>query len=171
MSLTLNPSLSIPGELRTTQPENYKNAATIEWPSGAHSQPLAIWTGYSEAAVFRDGGHVATATEFVRFLVGEGWLAHWLDFTGDRFLPPMPALLNQPFWLDPRDPHRMVSAMQSVTRPHTHTYAAVSGEWRHQVVEAEGVWPKAMQRVVVDGLSPEQAVDEAVARIKQILSE
>ncbi len=28
-----------------------------------------------------------------------------------------------------------------------------------------------IQRVVTDGLTPEQAVDEAIARIKQILSE
>jgi hypothetical protein len=35
--------------------------------------------------VFRSGGHEATATAFVRFLVGEGWLAHWLDFAEDRY--------------------------------------------------------------------------------------
>ena len=108
----------------------------------------------------------------MRFLVGEGWLAHWLDFAGDRFLPPMPALLEQPFWLDPGDPHRMAAAMQFLTRPRDYwTYAAVSGEWRHRRVTAEHVWPKAIHRVVADGLSPEQAVDEAIARIHQILSE
>ena len=90
---------------------------------------------------------------------------------GDHFLPPMPALLEAPFWLDPGDPHRMASVMQFLTRPHDYSYAAASGEWRHQTVEAEGVWQDAVHRVVVDGLSPEQAVDEAIARIHQILSE
>jgi len=52
-----------------------------------------------------------------------------------------------------------------------YSYAAASGEWRHQLVEAEGVWSKAAHRVVADGLSPEQAVDEAIARVHQILSE
>jgi hypothetical protein len=33
------------------------------------------------------------------------------------------------------------------------------------------VWPKAIHRVVVDDLTPEQAADEAIARIKQLLSE
>jgi hypothetical protein len=33
------------------------------------------------------------------------------------------------------------------------------------------VWANAVHRVVADGISPEQAVDEAIARIKQILSE
>jgi multiple sugar transport system substrate-binding protein len=32
-------------------------------------------------------------------------------------------------------------------------------------------WPEAVHRVVADGISPEQAVDEAITRIKQTLSE
>jgi hypothetical protein len=38
-------------------------------------------------------------------------------------------------------------------------------------VDQEGVWPKAIRRVVTESISPEQAVDGAIARIKQILSE
>ena len=34
------------------------------------------------AVVFKDGRNVDTAKEFVRFLVAEGWLAHYLDFSG-----------------------------------------------------------------------------------------
>jgi multiple sugar transport system substrate-binding protein len=33
------------------------------------------------------------------------------------------------------------------------------------------VWAKAVHRVVADGISPEQAVDEAITRIKEILGE
>jgi multiple sugar transport system substrate-binding protein len=103
--MTVNNSLSIPNALKATRPEDYyKNAVTLGWPDDAHGQPLAVWTGLNQAAVFRAGGHEEEAKEFVRFLVGEGWLAHWLDFTADRWLPPMPALLQQPFWLDPGDP-------------------------------------------------------------------
>jgi multiple sugar transport system substrate-binding protein len=170
--LTVNNTLSIPGELRAARAEDYyKNTATIGWPNGTNGQPLAIMTQSSQLAVFKAGGHEAAAKEFVRFLVGEGWLSHWLDFAGDRLLPPMPALAEQPFWLDPGDPHRIASAMQFLNRPRSYSYAAASGEWRHQLVDAEGVWPKAVHRVVIDGLSPEQAADEAIARVKQLLSE
>jgi multiple sugar transport system substrate-binding protein len=169
--MTLNPSLSIPGGLRAARPEDYyKNTVTLGWPGGIDGQPLAIVTLSSHAVVFRGGGHEATALEFVRFLVGDGWLAHWLDFTGDDFLPPMPALLMAPFSLDPGDPHRIASAIQFATQPRAYSYAAVSGEWRHQLVLAEGVWRNAVHRIVADGLSPQQAVDEAIARVKQLLS-
>jgi hypothetical protein len=36
---------------------------------------------------------------------------------------------------------------------------------------AKVVWAEAAHRIVTENVSPEQAVDEAVARIKQILDE
>jgi multiple sugar transport system substrate-binding protein len=167
--MTPNQTLSIPNALKASRPEDYyENAATIDWPAGVYGQPLAIETFGNRAAVFREGEHVATAKEFVRFLVGEGWLAHYLNFSGERMLPPLPKLLEQPFWLDPGDPHRMRSAMQLLTQPRSYDYVAVTGDWRHS---AYSVWPEAVQRVAADGISPEQAVDEAIARIKEILAE
>ena len=50
-------------------------------------------------------------------------------------------------------------------------HAQASGDWRHDRVWQEWIWAKAIHRVAADGISPEQAVDEAIARIKQILSE
>jgi hypothetical protein len=50
------------------------------------------------AVVFKTGGNPALAGDFVRFLAEEGWLAHWLTFAGDRWLPPMRKLTEQPFW-------------------------------------------------------------------------
>jgi multiple sugar transport system substrate-binding protein len=38
-------------------------------------------------------------------------------------------------------------------------------------VWVEGLWGKAVYRAAAEGVSPEQAVDEAVARIKQILDQ
>ena len=80
------------------------------------------------AAVFKDGGNVATAKEFVRFLVAEGWLMHYLNFSGERMLPSIPALLDQPFWLDPSDRHHMAAVMQAQSRPLAHNYTAASGD-------------------------------------------
>jgi hypothetical protein len=45
----------------------------------------------------------------------------------------------------------------------------VSGDWRHD--EATFAWPEAVHRVAAEGISPEQAVDEAIARIKEILAQ
>jgi multiple sugar transport system substrate-binding protein len=50
-------------------------------------------------------------------------------------------------------------------------YFVVSGNWRYSQIAQQPVWGNAVHRVAADGISPEQAVDEAIARIKEILSE
>jgi multiple sugar transport system substrate-binding protein len=168
--MTPNQTLSTVNPLKRERPDDYyHNAVTIDWPKGAYGQPLVIETSVSRAAVFKDGEHVLTAKEFVRFLVGEGWLAHYLDFAGERILPPLPKLLDAPFWLDPGDPHRMRSAIQLLSQPRSYDYVAVSGDWRH--TSRWKVWREVVHRVAADGVSPEQAVDEAIARVKQILGD
>ncbi len=171
--MTANPTLSIPAALRTARPDDYhRNAATIDWPDGAHGQPLVIDGGLTLAVVFKAGRNPALAADFVRFLAEDGWLAHWLTFAGDHWLPPMRRLVEQPFWLDPADPHRMHAAVQILTRPHHYNGLGVrDNEVRSSGIWEEEIWGKAVHRVVTEGLSPEQAVDEAIVRIKQILRE
>jgi multiple sugar transport system substrate-binding protein len=172
--MTANATLSIPAALKRERPDDYYgNAATIDWPDGANGQPLVIYGFINRAMVFKAGGNPALARDFVRFLVEEGWLAHWLDFAGDQFMPPMRKLVEQPFWLDPSDPHRMRAAMQLLSRPHYDDATLGVRDYERQSprIFEENVWGKAVQRVVTDGLTPEQAVDEAIARIKQILAE
>jgi multiple sugar transport system substrate-binding protein len=125
----------------------------------------------TRGAVFAAGGHVPAAKEFVRFLLGEGWLAHWLSFAGDRMLPPMTKLIDSPFWLDPSDRHRMRSAMQVLARPRYEAFLVANRDWRLTRVFQDHVWEEAVHRVAAEDITPEQAVDEAIARIKQTLSE
>jgi multiple sugar transport system substrate-binding protein len=170
--MTANTSLSIPNALKPDRSDDYyKNAATIDWPNAASGQPLVIVGYVLHGVVFKAAGSPALAEDFVRFLAEEGWLAHWLDFAGERYLPPMRKLVEQPFWLDPSDPHRMRAAIQIMTQPHLINTGVRDHEWQSSQILQENVWGKAVHRVAAEGVSPEQAVDEAIARIKQILSE
>jgi multiple sugar transport system substrate-binding protein len=168
-----NPSLSIPNMLREERPEDYsRNSATIEWPRNTFGGSLVMTGAASRAVVFKEGGNPAIAKQFVRFLVEDGWLAHWLDFSRDRLLPPMRRLIDQPFWLDPSDPHRMRSAMQTLSQPHSYRWWGIrrDHERRFDLAEPQ-IMAAAVHRVAAEGWSAEQAVDEAITRIKQILNE
>jgi multiple sugar transport system substrate-binding protein len=172
--MTINPTLSIPGALRPARPEDYyRNAITIGWPKDAFGRPEHIDGGYYQAVVFKDGGHTAAAREFVCFLIEDGWLATYLTNTGDRLLPPSKKMLNQPFWLDPLDPHRLQSAVQAMSQPHVWRYYGLNREQGVRLGREGQLWSfsTAVQRIVADGLTPEQAADKAIARIKQLLSE
>jgi hypothetical protein len=71
----------------------------------------------------------------------------------------------------------MRSAIQLLSQPRSYDYVAASGRWQHAKSlpwSEEGggdPWPEAVHGVVAEGISPEQAVDEAIARIEQMLSE
>jgi multiple sugar transport system substrate-binding protein len=153
--MTANPTLSIPAALRTARPDDYyRNAATIDWPRAANGEALVIEGRVDRAVVFEDGGHGATAKQFARFLAEWG-LAHWATSMGDQYMPPMRTLVEQPFWLDPQDPHRMRAAMQILAQPHAQTSNGVRGnEWRSGRIWEENVWGKAVHRVAADGISP-----------------
>jgi multiple sugar transport system substrate-binding protein len=173
--MTPNVTLYIANALKTLRPDDYyRNVASIEWPTDdAFGQPLAIEGGIVRAAVFDNERNVAVAKDFVRFLVEDGWLAHNLDFSLESYVPPMTKLLDQPFWLDPSDPHRMAAAIQVLTRPFGNIFdQATVANWELQQIDDPGnVWHTAVHRVAAEGISPERAVDEAIARIKQILRE
>jgi multiple sugar transport system substrate-binding protein len=170
--MTANMSLSIVNALKRERPDDYyKNTATIEWPLSPAGKPFRIPGFVFSAVVFKNGGNVATAKEFVRFLVTEGWLMHYLNFSGERMLPSIPALLDQPFWLDPKDRHHMAAVMQAESHPLAQKYAVASGDLRHDQIYNERVWAKAIHRIVTENVAPAQAVDEAIARIKEILRE
>ena len=124
------------------------------------------------AVVFKDGGHVDAAKEFVRFLVAEGWLAHYLDFAGERLHAAdaeaaRAAVLARP---ERPAPHGRGDADRDAAARNTSTSRSrVTGATTWSGRSRSG--PKAIHRVAAEGISPEQAVDEAIARIKQILSE
>jgi multiple sugar transport system substrate-binding protein len=170
--MTPNFSLSIPAALKRERPDDYeRNAATIDWPQATGGEPLVIVGRVYRAVAFKAGRDPVLSRTFVRFLAEEGWLAHWLTFMGDQFMPPMRKLLEQPFWLDSSDPHRMRAAIQIMTEPHLMDMDVRDHEWRSGAIWGENVWGKAVHRVVADGITPEQAVDEAIVRIKEILGE
>ena len=126
-------------------------AALLMLPLGARGADLVVWW---------EKGYYPQEDEAVREII-----AAFEQASGNS------KLLEQPFWLDASDPHRMAAVMQVASRPLVHNYAVASGNWRHDIVEQEYLWQKAIHRVVTEGISPEQAVDEAIVRIKQILSE
>jgi multiple sugar transport system substrate-binding protein len=170
--MTANESLSITAALRTARPDDYhRNVATIEWPNAVNGEPLVL-VGYAyRGVVFKAGQNPALAGRFVSFLAEEGWLAHWLTFTGDMMIPPMRKLVEQPFWVDTSDPHRMRAAIQVMTQPHFMNTEVRDNERRSGPIWGENVWGNAVHSVIADGISPEQAVDGAIARIKEILAE
>lgn len=169
VAMTINSTLSITNALRPERADDYyENTTTITWPKGPGGEPYGIETGFIRAVIFKDAEHADAAKDFLRFLLSEGRLGGYIEASLGRGLPTMPALLETPYWQDPKDPHRTAAASQ-LGQPVAPIYANLN--LKYGQVEEEAVWETAVHRIAAEGLTPEQATDEAIARIKQILAE
>jgi hypothetical protein len=66
----------------------------------------------------------------------------------------------------------MRAAIQLLTKPRSYDYAAASGDWRYAKSlpwseKGGDPWPEAVHRVAAEGVTPEQAVDEAIAQVSE----
>ena len=172
--MTPNTTLSIPAALRTARPDDYyENAATIDWPNGANGQPLVI-DGGVELARRLQGGQKSCARRRLRALPGRGRLARPLARLRRRPLAaadaqagraavlagperPAPHARGHPD-ADPAAPVQPLGVRDNEVRVAAGYSRSTSGATPCTASSTEGI-------------SPEQAVDEAIARIKQILSE
>ena len=133
--MTPNETLSIPNALKRERPEDYyKNTATIEWPLGPHGEPFPIIGVVVPAVVFKDGGNVATAKEFVRFLVAEGWLCTISTSPASACCRRCRSCSTSRSGSTRATRTAWPRRCRSRSRPLHYNYAAASGNWRHDLV-------------------------------------
>ena len=116
------------------------------------------------AVVFADGKNKKRGKEFMAFMMKDENLRPFVEGSVGRWFPTTVEAAKAPFWTG-EDPHRKIVYKQYTdgTVPFQFVY-----NYKFTTVNAENVWAKAVNRVVQDKISPEQAVDEMIARIKQI---
>jgi multiple sugar transport system substrate-binding protein len=171
--LVVNTSLSIPAALRATRPEDYyKATATIGWPAGPDGRIYPLLFIVVEGVVFTGARNVEEGKDFLRFILEQKRLGAWLEGAQGRYLPTMFELVGSPFWMDPADQHRRSAVEELVgpTMPNLGPVRASLPLWWDQAAR-QRLFGGAVQRIAVDGLTPEQAADELIARLKQLQSE
>jgi len=168
--MTTNPSLSIPAALHD-QPEVYnKELATQMPPLGVDGEPMTSLVAVKSAVIPEGAKHAELAKKFLSFLIQPKVLDHYLKASQGRWLPVMPVnIKNDPYWTDKSDPHIPVATQQEVlgaTAPWPQMFNPAYAR-----VNAKEVWGRAVGNVLVHGMKPAEAVDQAIAQIKKIFSE
>ena len=86
-----------------------------------------------------------------------------------RWVTTAPAMVKEdPWWLDPSDPHRAPYVNQTLLGPTIPVYNAYNPAWGR--VGAEQLWGQAFAAVVKDGATPEAAIDGAFKRAEAIFA-
>jgi multiple sugar transport system substrate-binding protein len=139
---------------------------SMEWPDKPDGRPIEYVASIKTAVIFKKSKNKEAAKEFMRFFLRPENLGPQLEGALARWFPVDTRLIDTPYWQDQSDPHKVVEVRQFTQRPQS--------VWPHYLnhrliaVNAENAWGKAVTRVVLENWTPEQAVDELIARIKEV---
>jgi len=86
-----------------------------------------------------------------------------------RFLPAMPDLVKtDPFWLDPKDPHRSAYTRAALLGPTVPNHPVYNPGYAE--ANAQQIWGVAAADVIREGMMPQAAAEKALKRIGEILA-
>ena len=84
-------------------------------------------------------------------------------------LPAMPAIVkDDPWWLDPNDPHRVAYTTQGLLGPTVPTFWTSNPAYAQ--VQNEHVWQAAWAEIMKDGVTPQAAAEKAFKRVEEIFA-
>jgi multiple sugar transport system substrate-binding protein len=155
---------TLTAEQRATAKKNYdEQIATAGFPKKPDGTPMIYRTAVKVGTIFSESKNKARAKEFVAFLLQEDNLTPYVEGSLGRWFPVTKAGQARPFWQ--ADKHRKAVFDQ---------YAAgtvmfeFTKNYKFTILNNENVWAKAVNRVVNEKVPVDKAVDEMIARIKQV---
>ena len=164
--MTANPSLSIPASQKQDPLIYQEQMVTGQWPNKPTGEAMTLIVGIRQAIIFEASNKQQVAKDFVSYLIQPENLDSYIKGARGRYFPVMPSLLEDSFWNDPADPHisQAVTSFENTRLP----YQVFNPGYSE--VESENVWGKVIRKIVAEGLSIDDATNEAIAQIKQILA-
>ena len=166
--MTANNSLSIPAALGKHS-EEYKKLVTAAYPKKPSGEPMKYIALVRQAVVPKDAPNRKLAKDFLSYLIQPEIIGNYLKAAGGRFFPVNDRSWSDLFWTDRADPHISTAARPFLKQQIRLSYTATNPAY--SLVLKEGVWGQALNSIAVDKISPEQAADRAIARIKEIFAE
>jgi multiple sugar transport system substrate-binding protein len=151
-------------EERATAKKNYTELiATAGFPNKPDGKPMQYRAAVKVGVVFENAKNKKRGKEFVAFLMQDENLNPYVEGALGRWYPVTKSGAESKFWTE--DPHRNIVHKQFSAGTVTFEFTK---NWKFTILNNENVWAKAMNRVVTDKWTPEKAVDEMIARIKEV---
>lgn len=151
-------------EQRAQAKKNYEELiATAGFPNKPDGSKMVYRAAVKTGVVFEAAKNKKRAKEFVAFMLEEDNLTPYVEGSLGRWYPVTKAAAERPFWK--ADKHR--EAVYNQFHAGTVTFEFTKN-YKFTILNNENVWAKAMNRVVNEKVPVDKAVDEMIARIKQV---
>jgi multiple sugar transport system substrate-binding protein len=149
---------------RATAKANYtEKIATAGFPNKPDGSKMTYRAAVKTGVIFSASKNKAGAKQFVSFLLEDANLTPYVEGSLGRWFPVTKAAQQSPFWK--ADSHRkaVYDQFMAGTTPFEFTK-----NYKFTILNNENVWAKAMNRVLSEKVPVDKAVDEMIARIKQV---
>jgi multiple sugar transport system substrate-binding protein len=136
---------------------------TAPFPKKPDGSPMVYRTAVKVGVIFNDSKNKARAKEFLKFMLEEENLRPYVEGALGRWFPVTKAGQESPFWQADKHRRAVYNQFRAGTTPFEFTK-----NYKFTVLNNENAWAKAMNRVVNEKVPVEKAVDELIARIKEV---
>ncbi|WP_374354449.1 ABC transporter substrate-binding protein [Limnohabitans sp.] len=149
---------------RAQAKKNYSELIkTAGFPKKPDGTTMTYRAAVKTGVIFKDAKNKARAKDFVTFMLQEENLTPYVEGSLGRWFPVTKTGQQSKFWQD--DPHRKAVHKQFMDGTSTFEFTK---NFRFTQLNNENVWAKAMNRVLNEKVPVDKAVDEMIARIKQV---
>ena len=148
--MTPNATISIAVAQMEKTEQYYKQIITMPQPNGPDGKPVTSLVSVKLAFIPKAAKHVDAAKDFLKYLIQPKNIGQYLAEARGRWLPVMPSVVkNDPFWTDPKDPHRPVAVKQEIDGPTMPWFQSFNPAYAD--VNAQQVWGKAEAAIMQGG--------------------
>ena len=157
---------SLSADERAKAKKNYDELiATAGFPNRPDGSPMAYRAAVKTGVIFGNATNKARAKEFVAFLMQDENLQPYVEGSLGRWFPVTKTGAESAFWQ--ADPHR--KAVYNQFKAGTSTFE-ITKNWKFTVLNNENAWAKTANRIINEKVPADKAVDELIARIKEVAS-
>ena len=167
--MTINPSMSIPGSQQEDEEIYLNKMRTIEFPNNPNGGAPTYLVSVKKPIIFTSSPNPLLAKNFLSYLVRPDNLGPYIKGAKGRYFPIMPKLWKDPFWSNIKDPHISVASQQFTKSQTRLLHNSINPAYSQ--IDSENIWGKAMAKVLIEGLSPTAATDQAINQIKEIFAQ
>ena len=151
-------------EVRAAGKKAYEEQiATAGFPNKPSGQPMIYRSAVKIGVIFADSKNKAGAKDFIKFMLQDENLRPYVEGALGRWFPVTKVAQESPFWQADRHRKAVYNQFKAGT-----TSFEFTKNYKFTILNNENVWMKAANRVLNDKVPVEQAVDEMIARIKQV---
>ncbi len=167
--MTPNATLSIPVAQMEKTGQYMHEILTQAQPTGPDGKPVVSLVSVKLAFIPKGAHNVEAAKDFLKFFIRPKTIDAYLTAARGRWLPVMPSLVrDDPYWSDPKDPHRPVATREVLDGPTMPWFQSFNPAYSE--VNAAQVWGTAEAKVMTGGMAPEKAAGEAFRQIGAIFA-